>query len=984
MKFQVLTTFFGFYLLLLSTDLLAKGSLYGIIKDQSTKEGLGFASVGIPQLNIGATTELDGAYRLDNIPDGKHVVVVRYLGYVEQRFDIEIKNGQSLELNVSLQPEGVSLETVQVTAQAVGQSAAINQQISSNTIVNVISKEKLQELPDQNAAEAVGRLPGVAIQRDGGEGQKVVVRGLSPRFNSVTVNGERIPSTDGEDRSVDLSMISPDMLAGVELFKALTPDMDADAIGGTVNFAIKKAPDNWKGDVRYQYGYNSQQERFGPWRTSFSLGNRFGKENKLGVLATGNFQRADRSSDFLEAEYQFGGINNQNQFVTELVDLNLGDRLEIRDRYGASMTLDYQMKNGAILGSGMWGRTERDELRWRRRFRPGNAYQEYDVRERETNINLWSSSLSGEHRFGKWELKWRGSYSITGQETPFSLAMRFRETGALNATADLKSGPEIIPQGFKNDLSQTFLHDTNYDLNSTTDDNTTGQVDLKYNFTGTDKLKGYLKFGGKIRDQSRERDNTQYLLRPYLQNENVARSNRRLFLNDGNSNNPRIYMANFLGDYLPQGFLNNSPFYNVGPGTASQRTREGFSLENLDLNAYNTLMGTNLRTGDSIKYSGLPDVEKMKKFYQQFQDQYILNRLVDLEDYTANERIYASYVMSEVNLGKKLMLIGGIRYENTRQNYRSVSGTPNEDGTGILNQIDSVGAQGYVEWLPMAHLRYKVNDWFDIRMAATKTLSRPNYFNLVPWERINQNDFAIDRGKPDLKHTTNWNYDLFMSFYNQYGLFTIGGFYKRFQNVDYIRNSRILQGQFNGYELTEPANAPGVSNVIGMEVDLQANFRKLGGFWKGILLGANFTIVRSETFYPFFDVINTFDATRPPFFFTEVIDTVRQGRVPGQANFIANFQIGYEKGGFSGRVSAIYQGNSLAFVGQRGELDGFTDQSIRWDLALSQRLNKHWGLFFNLNNFSNQPERAFVGRTTFLSEEEFFGFTGDLGIRYKF
>ncbi|MDV7397757.1 hypothetical protein RZS08_40530, partial [Arthrospira platensis SPKY1] len=126
--------------------------------------------------------------------------------------------------------------------------------------------------------------------------------------------------------------------------------------------------------------------------------------------------------------------------------------------------------------------------------------------------------------------------------------------------------------------------------------------------------------------------------------------------------------------------------------------------------------------------------------------------------------------------------------------------------------------------------------------------------------------------------------------------------------VDYIRISRILDGPFSGYQLTEPANAPGVSTAQGVEVDLQANFRQLRGFWKGILLGANFTIVRSETFYPFFDIINTFDPDRPPFFFTEVIDTVRSGRVPGQADFIANFQIGYEKGGFSGRVSALYQG----------------------------------------------------------------------------
>ncbi|NJL75571.1 MAG: TonB-dependent receptor plug domain-containing protein [Saprospiraceae bacterium] len=399
-------------------SLLAQNTITGVINDEANEAPMSFASVGIPILGIGTTSELDGTYQINNIPDGTYQLVVSYTGYVEQSVAFTVANNQTLEINVVLS-SGVVLETVEVSAQAIGQRAAINQQINSNTIVNVISKEKLQELPDQNAAEAIGRLPGVAIQRDGGEGQKVVVRGLSPRFSSVTINGERMPSTDGEDRSVDLSMISPDMLAGVELFKALTPDMDADAIGGTVNFAIRKADDNWAGDARLLHGYNSHEDRFGLWRTSFSLSNRFGKANKFGALVTGNFQRADRSSDLLNAEYAFGGINAEGDFITQLVDLNLGDRQEIRDRYGAGATLDYQLKNGSILANTMWGRTERDELRRRRRYRPSNSYQEYDLRDRQLNTNLISNSLTGEHRFGTFDVRWRASHSVSTQKRLF-------------------------------------------------------------------------------------------------------------------------------------------------------------------------------------------------------------------------------------------------------------------------------------------------------------------------------------------------------------------------------------------------------------------------------------------------------------------------------------------------------------------------------------------------------------------------------------
>ena len=76
--------------------------------------------------------------------------------------------------------------------------------------------------------------------RSAGEASKVVIRGLEPKFNAITINNVRIPSTAYDDRSVDLSMISTDMLSGIEVYKAITPDMDAEAVGGVVNLKIKR------------------------------------------------------------------------------------------------------------------------------------------------------------------------------------------------------------------------------------------------------------------------------------------------------------------------------------------------------------------------------------------------------------------------------------------------------------------------------------------------------------------------------------------------------------------------------------------------------------------------------------------------------------------------------------------------------------------------------------------------------------------------
>lgn len=215
-------------------------SVYGVLTDKSNGETLPFASVAVENTFKGESTDIEGKYRIEGIEPGSVIVIFSYLGYKEVKMPVELEAGEAREINVALDPNVNQMEEVVITGQALGQAAAINQQINANTIMSVVSMEKIRELPDQNAAETLGRLPGVSVLRSNGEGQNVVVRGISPRLNSITVNGERIPSTDEQDRSVDLSMISADALAGIELFKALTPDLDGDAVGGTVNFKVKK------------------------------------------------------------------------------------------------------------------------------------------------------------------------------------------------------------------------------------------------------------------------------------------------------------------------------------------------------------------------------------------------------------------------------------------------------------------------------------------------------------------------------------------------------------------------------------------------------------------------------------------------------------------------------------------------------------------------------------------------------------------------
>ena len=949
----------GLLALLIGWSLLAlpaagqSGAVAGRVVDAQTGEPLPGANVRLAGSALGTATDLQGRYRLPSVPSGERTFVATYVGYQPSEIVSIVPAGGTATLDFALDFAAIEGEEVIVTAQLEGQAQAINQQLSSNTIVNVVSSDKIQELPDQNAAESLARLPGISVQRDAGEGQKVVVRGLAPKFNAITVNGERIPSTDGEDRSVDLSMISPDLLAGIEVFKALTPDKDADAVGGTVNFVLRKAPEGFQGNFRMQSGYNDHQDEFGQFKGTGSLSDRFWG-GRIGVLATGNFQRADRSSDLLNADYSFAREQrgDETRSVLRIENLNLGDRIETRDRFGGSVAMDLDLGNGAIFFNSFWSQTNRDEVRRRKRYRLNATYTEYDLRDRDVTTSLWTNALRGEHRYGRLQIDWRGSFSQTRQNNPGQHTARFRELAAFDGgILEDTQGPDPIPLAAKNQLDVTTFKDSVYDSILVRDRNLTAQVDLTLPYRVGTRLAGFLKGGAKIRNKDRDRDNTRWWTSAF----NIDDLGNAIYQTPDLSYRPfeldiqrRILISNFIDpEFEVDGFLDGR--FDFGPA--------------LDLDALN----------------------EFRRYFFDVNETYELDPIIDLEDYEAGETVGAGYLMAELNLGRKLMLLPGLRVERTETAYTSIFGRPLSGESGepgiIQGRRDTTGGQIYTEFLPMVHFRYRATSWFDLRLATTRTLSRPDYFNLVPWERILFFNNSIDRGNSELKHAYAWNYDAYASFYNRLGLFTVGAFYKHVYDIDYLRRTRVTEGEFSGFNLTEPVNAEGKSTVYGGEVEVQTNFRFLPSPLDGVVLYLNYSRIYSETLFPLFEIGPR--SPDPPFRPT-IIDTVRAGRMPGQADYIANVSMGYEKWGFSGRISMIYQGPSLQFVGTRSELDGFTDAFARWDLAVQQHIGAGLSVYFNMNNLSDQPEASFLGEEDFETLQEFFGWTADLGVRYTF
>ena len=253
-------TLFGRYLVLfffLSQSLFAQGNsrIEGKVSDATSGEALPGANIILVGSNLGASSDRFGEYTINNVPVGNYTLKVSYIGY--QGFNTQVnvtKANMVVNVDVSLKMSAIKINEVVVNGLLQGQVKALNQQMNSDNIKNVLSQEEMQKFPDMNTAETLQRIPGVTINRSLGEGSFVYVRGTEPRLTQVTVDGQKIPSSQEDARYIDLGIINSSQLASIEVTKTLTPDMDANAIGGTVNLVTRSPFDQEKSTVKLDLG----------------------------------------------------------------------------------------------------------------------------------------------------------------------------------------------------------------------------------------------------------------------------------------------------------------------------------------------------------------------------------------------------------------------------------------------------------------------------------------------------------------------------------------------------------------------------------------------------------------------------------------------------------------------------------------------------------------------------------------------------------
>ncbi len=251
----------------------------------------------------GATTDLEGRFRLENLPVGKCAIVISFIGYMPKDTTFDLVAGTNAVGSLSLSETNQALNEVVVKGtMAPSQMKALNIKKNAYGIMEVIAADAIGKLPDRNAAEAVQRMQGVSVARYHGEADQATVRGTPFGWTSTLFNGTRMPSASvyGSRNSV-LDAVPSEMIQYVQLSKAITPDMEGDAIGGSINFVMRTAPDKRTFNISAAGGYN-QRSQNGTYNASLVYGDRFFKD-KLGIIINSSIWDRNWATDELAIAY---------------------------------------------------------------------------------------------------------------------------------------------------------------------------------------------------------------------------------------------------------------------------------------------------------------------------------------------------------------------------------------------------------------------------------------------------------------------------------------------------------------------------------------------------------------------------------------------------------------------------------------------------------------------------------------------------------
>lgn len=884
------------------------------------------AYVHLEETNYYSTTDFEGQFEIYGIPSDTYMLAVDYIGYEKHTQEIQIQEGQAVYVEIKLD-EGIKLDEVILNANVNAQAKAFNSQKNSNQMVQMISGEQVEKYPDANIGDALKRISGINVQYDQGEARFANIRGTAPQLSSVTVNGERVPSAEAEIRSVQLDLIPSDMISSIEVFKAVTPDMDADAIGGTINLETQKAPakELIKGTIGSGYSFLAEKPVL---KGKLLYSNRF-NDNKVGLTLEASVLDKHTRSDDVEPEWDY--LDEDNKDATAYTnEIQIRQYYVERLRKSFSATLDFDLnKNHNIYLRGMYN--HRND--WENRFR-------YEIKDIEEDDGVWEAELvrqskggisdnknkrledqrmfsfqsGGDHFFGNVKMDWSFSAMKASEERPNERYVELESDGAVPVNVDFSDlrEPQVLPiASIDQDLNSSFeLSEITEEYQYTEDKDINTRINLELPLiTGVNA--SFLKVGTRFKMKTKERDNDFYEYEP-------------------------VDEATWLANAIAQASNETNDNYQAGDYVAGSFVSADF-VGNLDL------------TNSNI-----------------YEEERKLDELGG--NFNASEDIFAGYLMYRQNFGEKVTFIAGARVENTQIKYQGKVLEFDEEGD-VSDYYDSEPKEdSYTNILPGFHIKFSPAKNTNFRFAWTNTIARPNYYDLVPAIEQNDEDEELYIGNPELKPTTSMNFDLLGEhFFSNVGILSAGVFYKKLTDV--IANQVMddfLYTDGNLYELTTPINL-GDATLYGFEIGVQRRLDFFSGFLNNLSVAANYTYNKSEL--KDIKLEDREDETLP---------------LVGTPNNLINASLAYDSKKLELRVSYSFADQFIEEFDDEAFYDRWYDKVNYLDINGEYEFHKNWKFYVSLENLLNQPLRYYQGIQDRTMQAEYYGVNAKAGVKFKF
>ncbi|MBM4168953.1 MAG: TonB-dependent receptor [Ignavibacteria bacterium] len=884
-----------------SSDASAQtGRIVGTVVEEVTGIALPGANVVIRGRTYGAATDAKGQFVIPAVPRGTYVIEVSYIGYQKMEVrDVTVEAGRSTTLSIKLSPVTVQADEVVVWGMlAKGQARALNQQMSASNIKSIVASDQMGRFPDASAPEAVQRIPGVSISRDQGEGRYIQIRGGSSKMTSVSFNGDQIPQTERETRQQELDMVPVGILESIEVSKALTPDMDADAIGGAVNLVTRKAPPGLEINVEGSSNYATIRNKYGG-SGSISAGSRF-IDGALGVVVSGSWSRRDFGSDGLEPRWT---LNAPGLADDRLSELDVRSYSLYRIRQGGTGMIDYRLsENSTLYIAGTYAESLDKENRLRIRHAVASGRMDYQHRARREEDRVYNLSAGGDHELSSGtKLDYRVVYAES-REKRAPIELFFRRS-SVSFTPNI-SDPNNIQANPTGGVDGTYNFRQFQPASSFAEGkDVVANFNVAIPFRLGAEMTGALKFGGKYRSRQKNRDDKRDV---WILNTGV----------------PNIVLGTHLG----------VPFSNEGfnPGVypfPSKVTAEGDVL--------NFLKNYRASLRGNFTYAGV------RSEYE---------RALDVNDSKIKESVGAAFAMAEIDISPDFMILPGVRFEQT---WTTADGFTWHAPTATLSPSNKENSYGYL--FPMIHGRYRLSAWTNLRAAVTTALARPDYMDLVPYRNDDGTNISI--GNPDLRPTRALNADLLLEHFDEYiGVMSAGLFYKN------LSDPIFPFGEPNAQRgVTTQSRNTTSGTIYGVELAIQRQLKFLPAPFDGFGVYANYTYTTSKASLPHGE----------------------RTRLAGQADHVFNAAVSFEKWGFSGQLSANYNGDFVDSYGTRRDEDVYQDSHLQFDASVSAQLMQQLILFAEVVNITNEPFRTFQADRSRPYGREFYETWGRVGLRLK-